>query len=193
MPLLHTIMSGRMKDIVKANNLMFNLLQNMNAAALSLDIAPRLQDNPLTSQYVALALSSMTNATTCAIICKGCAILEAGEHDPDGPKKAKAFIQESITAQSTEVPERFWGEMALLAAGAAPTPSPAKPRATKSDISSPGAALVKREPAESTTAGSDGGRLQASATSTCASTAATVKRELPEPPKRTALKRVKRA
>ena len=74
-----TMLKGKLKRIVDAHNLLHQVLVQLNSAAKSLAITPRLQDHELTAEPIAVALKMMQDANLASVVCMGVDVLASWE------------------------------------------------------------------------------------------------------------------
>lgn len=79
------MMRGR--HTVDKQNMLHEVIRRLNQSPKLLVISPRVQDNELTSEAVAVALNALGNLSMCSIIATGVEILNIAA-EPGGPRKA---------------------------------------------------------------------------------------------------------
>lgn len=123
MPLLNKMMSNRLDSIVAAHTALHKLMAAIGSSATALRVTPRLQDHGATAQHIAIALNCLSNASQSAVICMGRTLIEQGAVDPKMAKCAADFMTKH-KGPNPDIPMAFWGELEMVAVGAAAsTPS----------------------------------------------------------------------
>lgn len=127
------LMTSKLEPIVEAHNKLHHMLSQLNSIAKVLEVQPRLQDHPLTSETVAISLATMANSSTAAIVCLGCEVLRH-QGDPSGSAKAEQFLTEHRSREPARpLPDVFWSEFEAMSSLARPTSSAPPPVADHGD------------------------------------------------------------
>lgn len=127
------LMTSKLEPIVEAHNKLRHMLSQLNSIAKVLEVQPRLQDHPLTSETVAISLATTANSSTAAIVCLGSEVLRH-QGDPSGSAKAEQFLTEHRSREATRpLPDVFWAEFEAMSSLARPTSSAPPPLADHGD------------------------------------------------------------
>ncbi|CAK0856992.1 unnamed protein product [Prorocentrum cordatum] len=120
------MLKNKLQPLVSSHNSLHDTLKDFADAAGLLAICPRVQDNDITSEAVAVAQTTMRKATEASVIIQGVELLFVFRHRPEGPDKAKAFLAERQPLHPT-LPRAFWQQFSDLHAHAvSPSTSPFK-------------------------------------------------------------------
>lgn len=147
---------GRLSTVCKAYNDLHDLLRQVGEVAVQIKLSPRLQDNPISKDGIAVAMHCLKETLVTATVLEGCDILRLFGHQTAGVTKAAAFLKKNKEARAG-VPELLWAKLHALATEGLPMSAHTAAAADK-----PAA------PADDASAGSVG----ASAGATCTDTAA---------------------
>lgn len=111
-----SMLVGKQKSVVRAHNTLYEYIQKITNAASIIDVSPRIQVHPLTSESVTVALHTLAALKTAAVVCDGHHILVTYVDSTLGPTKAAAFLQKNDIASYPSVPMQFWQLLRSLAA-----------------------------------------------------------------------------
>lgn len=107
-------MCGRMANIVKAHNSLHSLMVQLNEGAKVISLHPRLQDHESSAEAVAVALTTMSAASTAGIMALGADVLQLS-NTAAGSEKAAAFVaKHKGTAAAKPIPDDFWSELVAM-------------------------------------------------------------------------------
>lgn len=149
-----SMLVGKQKSVVRAHNTLYEYIQKITNAASIIDVSPRVQDNPLNSESVTVALHTLASLKTAAVVCDGQHILVTYVDSTLGPTKAAAFLQKNDIASYPSVPMQLWQLLQSLAAEevapgdtVAPLPNRKRIMSVKeqADEETPASTVVKAE------------------------------------------------
>lgn len=136
------VLRNKLGPLIKNHTQLHTTLRRMSDAARLLDVQPRLQEHDLTSESIAVALSTLSECSVAAAVITGHDILSS-THDSTTKQRASTFLAKHRVPKNADIPEAFWEEFEHLAECAAGGPAPAgKAHASCSGTPSKG---VKRE------------------------------------------------
>eukprot|EP00959_Pyramimonas_sp_CCMP1952_P213253 4462085-Pyramimonas_sp.AAC.1 len=111
------MLKNKLQPLVSSHNSLRETLKDFADAAGLIAISPRVQDNGITCEAVAVAQTTMRKAAEASAIIQGVELLFIFRHRPDGPDKAKAFLAER-QASHPALPRAFWRQFHDLQAHA---------------------------------------------------------------------------
>lgn len=114
------LMSPKLKVVVDTHNALFADLSRTNACGKLLKLAPRLQDHPVTSSIISLAVATLSSSSRCSTMIMGVNLILDFGLDANGPEKAKQFVakhKKDDQADTSGIPSSFWKEMRLMEEG----------------------------------------------------------------------------
>ena len=144
----YRMLTGKVAKVVQSHNDVHGCMVLMAQKASDLQVVPRLQDNDITMETIAIAKDTMTSASLCSVVLLGIDILHKYQHDPAGSEVASAFLTKHRTPANSIVPEGLWQELEAMSSHAAVTGSPAKPPSSQSKSAS---SSTKTPPSSATT------------------------------------------
>jgi len=92
--LAKSILMGKYSIVAKAHNKLYDMLGKMNTAGKVLDVYPRLQDHPLSSEAITTALHSLVEIKETCTIVEGVHILFTYQHSHLASQKADQFLKQ---------------------------------------------------------------------------------------------------
>ena len=164
----YRMLTGKVAKVVQSHNDVHGCMVSMAQKASELQVVPRLQDNDITMEMIAVAKDTMSSASLCSVVLLGIDILHKYQLDPLGPEVASAFLTKHRTPANSTVPEGLWQELEAMSSHAAVKGLPAqKPSPSKRAMSSTTTATAPSSASSSTaTAPSSASSSTATATAT---------------------------
>lgn len=148
------IIQGRLSAVADSHNALHSMVSEMGAMSTLMKLHPRLQDNPLTQDSVAVAVHTLRDASTTATVIEILELLRVWEAEVGGATIAKEYLAKHPKhARNHEVPAPLWTRLEVLATEGSrslKTPvddNPSASRSAPSSLAEPASALGGRSEA----------------------------------------------